>query len=577
MAIGESSMEIQRNEISAATALEAKKFPVGMRVVAIDDDKFCLAMLNKLLSKCKYRVSCFSNPTDALKVIRENKDEIDLVITDVHMPDVDGFQLLEVAGLELDLPVIMLSANDTKEAVMKGILHGACDYLIKPVRFEELSVIWKHVARRQKSLQEFNKDAMNNNQSAIVDDNDETGQSGTGRRRRVRIGTGKRRKDDSDEDDSDDIDYDEKATQKKARVVWSPDLHRKFVDAVSTIGVDKAVPKSILEKMKDEKLTRENVASHLQKYRLYLKRISSQPHALQAAFGSRNPFIDLRSFERFKNFHISGRYRQSRSNSSSFQSPRFNNSSANSPNESIMSNMTPPQPTQIGGDIGYANAGTSNFTLTNNNVNNNQLNLYNAVTGMNAFAGTPNSHYFTPANHNPNYTSMSFMPPVSQSGSAPLGYTMTNLPPNSGTMSLMGAQFGAGNNLIGQNSFSATGEELQHVVSSFNTSRSVPNPNITENPSNNCENPGPFFNNPANAPAAMRHGMGTGLLSQDGAGFGEMSFGTASGVTNQMSSSSIHGGDDDATINGIDELLASMLKPGDGTDSISFADDDFFN
>jgi YesN/AraC family two-component response regulator len=43
---------------------------------------------------------------EALKMIRQNKDEIDLVITDVHMPDIDGFQLLEIAGLELDLPVI---------------------------------------------------------------------------------------------------------------------------------------------------------------------------------------------------------------------------------------------------------------------------------------------------------------------------------------------------------------------------------------------------------------------------------------------------------------------------------------
>jgi hypothetical protein len=56
MAIGESSsMAAERREISASSAFEAKNFPVGMRVVAVDDDQICLAMLKKLLSKCEYK------------------------------------------------------------------------------------------------------------------------------------------------------------------------------------------------------------------------------------------------------------------------------------------------------------------------------------------------------------------------------------------------------------------------------------------------------------------------------------------------------------------------------------------
>lgn len=64
---------------------------------------------------------------------------------------------------------------------------------------------------------------------------------------------------------------DEKAA-KRARLVWTPQLHRRFVDVVAHLGIKNAVLKTIMQLMNVEGLTRENVASHWQKYRLYLKR-----------------------------------------------------------------------------------------------------------------------------------------------------------------------------------------------------------------------------------------------------------------------------------------------------------------
>lgn len=62
---------------------------------------------------------------------------------------------------------------------------------------------------------------------------------------------------------------------KRPRLVWTPQLHRKFEEAISRLGPDKAVPKNIMQDMNVEGLTRENVASHLQKYRLQKKKESS--------------------------------------------------------------------------------------------------------------------------------------------------------------------------------------------------------------------------------------------------------------------------------------------------------------
>nr|WGW06489.1 GLK1 [Fagopyrum tataricum] len=61
--------------------------------------------------------------------------------------------------------------------------------------------------------------------------------------------------------------------KKKTKVDWTPDLHRRFVQAVEQLGVDKAVPSRILELMGIDCLTRHNVASHLQKYRSHRKHL----------------------------------------------------------------------------------------------------------------------------------------------------------------------------------------------------------------------------------------------------------------------------------------------------------------
>lgn len=280
-------------------------FPAGLRVMVVDDDPICLLILDRMLRRCSYQVTTFGRAVDALEMLRGHRDEYDLVISDVCMPDMDGFKLLELVGLEMDLPVIMMSANGETSAVMKGIKHGACDYLLKPVRIEELKNIWQHVVRKKwrasqqsSSVDDSKARKVSNDSHPVSSEND--GHDGV-------VKQSRKRKDIKEEEEDVDQDFDDPSGTKKSRVVWSVDLHQQFVAAVNHLGIDKAVPKRILELMNVQGLTRENIASHLQKYRLYLKRINGaihHPGGLHSPFvpslsGSLNPSFGAASAGRF--------------------------------------------------------------------------------------------------------------------------------------------------------------------------------------------------------------------------------------------------------------------------------------
>ncbi|KAL3508140.1 hypothetical protein ACH5RR_033522 [Cinchona calisaya] len=261
---------------SGAGDVVSDKFPAGLRVLVVDDDPTCLRILEKMLRNCLYEVTKCNRAEIALKLLRDNKNGYDVVISDVHMPDMDGFKLLEQVGLEMDLPVIMMSADDSKNVVMKGVTHGACDYLIKPVRIEALKNIWQHVVRKKKhewkdkDFEQSGSAEEGERQLKPPEDVDYTSPATEGNWK-----MSKKRKDEEDEPE----DKDDTSSLKKPRVVWSVELHQQFVVAVNQLGIDKAVPKKILELMNVPGLTRENVASHLQKYRLYLRRLSGvSPH-----------------------------------------------------------------------------------------------------------------------------------------------------------------------------------------------------------------------------------------------------------------------------------------------------------
>ncbi|GMP88154.1 hypothetical protein CsSME_00040235 [Camellia sinensis var. sinensis] len=258
---------------SGFCAARTDAFPAGLRVLVVDDDLVWLRILEKMLKKCSYEVTTCCLAREALDLLRERKDGFDIVISDVNMPDMDGFKLLEHVGLEMDLPVIMMSVDGETSRVMRGVQHGACDYLLKPIRMKELRNIWQHVFRKKihevrdiENLDCFEEIQM----MRYGTDQSDDGHLFSG----GDLTSGKKRKD--VENKADDKDFSDASSAKKARVVWTVDLHQKFVKAVNQIGFDKVGPKKILDLMNVPWLTRENVASHLQKYRLYLGRLQKE-------------------------------------------------------------------------------------------------------------------------------------------------------------------------------------------------------------------------------------------------------------------------------------------------------------
>ncbi|XP_077211558.1 two-component response regulator ARR2-like [Tasmannia lanceolata] len=281
------SLETQQRD-SAETETDddcnSRVFPEGIRVLVVDDDTACLRAVEQILRSCKYQVTSCEYPEVALSMLRERKGDFDLVLTDVHMPGMDGFKLLEHIGLELDLPVVLMSVDCKVDVAIKGLEHGACFYLMKPLTTNDLKNIWQYAIRKRKSVPRnmgqtgSDKDT----QQKKVPEDSEFATSVNEENNRKKH----KRKEAEEEDSSGENEG--PTGHKNQRVVWHSELHNQFMNAVNHLGFENAMPTKILELMSVPGLTRQNVASHLQKYRVFLRRLNT---ASQSKPGLASPLI----------------------------------------------------------------------------------------------------------------------------------------------------------------------------------------------------------------------------------------------------------------------------------------------
>jgi|tagenome__1003787_1003787.scaffolds.fasta_scaffold20985475_3 two-component system response regulator ResD len=118
-----------------------------MKKILIVDDEFEMRQLLKIyLRKDNYQVDEAENGQGAYEKMKKN--DYDLMILDVMMPIMDGWQTIEQVRKNSDIPIIMLTAKGTTQDKVTGFSTGADDYLVKPFDEEELLVRIKALLRR---------------------------------------------------------------------------------------------------------------------------------------------------------------------------------------------------------------------------------------------------------------------------------------------------------------------------------------------------------------------------------------------------------------------------------------------
>ncbi|KAK9156838.1 hypothetical protein Scep_003412 [Stephania cephalantha] len=148
----------------------------SLRVLLVESDDSTRHIVAALLRKCSYQVAAVADGLKAWDILKERHFSFDLVLTEVVMPSLSGIGLLsKIMNNEIckNIPVIMMSSHDSVGIVFQCMLKGASDFLVKPVRKNELRNLWQHVWRKCRSTNYGNEFE---NGSANADNRSRTGE-----------------------------------------------------------------------------------------------------------------------------------------------------------------------------------------------------------------------------------------------------------------------------------------------------------------------------------------------------------------------------------------------------------------
>ncbi|MGJ9459009.1 response regulator transcription factor [Oceanobacillus sp. CF4.6] len=118
------------------------------KVLLIDDEKRMLDLLALYLKPHHYQCQKALGAKEALSYIKE--EEFDIILLDIMMPNMNGWELCKEIRRSSEVPIIMVTAREQKEDIVKGLKLGADDYITKPFNEEELVARMDALLRRIK-------------------------------------------------------------------------------------------------------------------------------------------------------------------------------------------------------------------------------------------------------------------------------------------------------------------------------------------------------------------------------------------------------------------------------------------
>ena len=123
---------------AAVEARAPERADEGATVLIVEDDAVLRSTLAYNLTRDGMRVLTAADGEAALEIARREAGRLDLVLLDIMLPGLDGFQVLRLLRRETDIPIVMLSAKGEEQDRIDGLELGADDYVVKPFVLREL-------------------------------------------------------------------------------------------------------------------------------------------------------------------------------------------------------------------------------------------------------------------------------------------------------------------------------------------------------------------------------------------------------------------------------------------------------
>ncbi|XP_019056637.1 PREDICTED: putative two-component response regulator-like APRR6 [Tarenaya hassleriana] len=267
----------------------------GLPVLLVEHDVTSLTSLSSVLELFSYNVTSVEMARRALSMIEEEPKRFKLIITNIEMPDIDTDSFLN-SLFETGIPLMLMSSEMTTAKASEFLARGASLCLEKPVSVTDIKYLWQHTIDKEEGEAKIAnqpektvKDPTKNVETLVKNPQTHcTEADRKGKKVMSEENVKKKYLEDGQVEAFRRIVRMQRPGQssllgkrpiisnvpRKRCGIWNAELHMKFTAALCALGEKNATPKSILKIMNVSNLTQRQVASHLQKFKAQVQRLS---------------------------------------------------------------------------------------------------------------------------------------------------------------------------------------------------------------------------------------------------------------------------------------------------------------